>query len=102
MIELLIKLKASINAKDEDGDTALHIVLIKRSHLTNEIKQEDSPGIYGIYQNIGNVTEHRLAIAIACYLIQMGIDTDALNAKGQYYQRVHSLVLPTTRELFGL
>lgn len=82
VIELLIKLKANINAKDEDGDSALHIVIIKKSHLNNDIHQEDSPSIYTIYQNLGHISEHRLAIAIACYLIQMGIDMEVLNSKG--------------------
>lgn len=83
MIERLIKLKANINAKDEDGDSALHIVLIKKSHLNTEIRQEDSADIYAIYQAISHVNEHRVAIAIGCYLIKMGIDLDALNAKNQ-------------------
>lgn len=83
VIELLIKLKANINAKDEDGDTALHLVLIKRAHITTEIHQEDSPNIFTIYQNISHVTENRVAIAIACYLVQMGIDMDSLNNKSQ-------------------
>lgn len=80
---MLVKLKANINAKDEDEDTALHLVLIKRSHLTGEIHQEDSPQIYAIYESINTVTEYRLALAIGCYLIQMGIDLDILNNKGQ-------------------
>lgn len=83
VIELLIKLKANINAKDEDGDSALHITLIKRSQFTNDVSEQDSPGIWSIYQNLNDVSEHRVALAIACYLIQMGIDMDALNAKGQ-------------------
>lgn len=76
-------MKANINAKDEDGDSALHIVLIKKSHLNTEIRQEDSPEIYAIYQSINQVSEHRVAIAIGCYLIKMGIDIDVLNAKSQ-------------------
>lgn len=83
MIELLIKLKANINAKDEDGDTALHLVLIKRSHINTDVHQDDSPAIYNIYQRLEHIEEHRTAIAIACYLIQMGIDLEALNAKSQ-------------------
>jgi E3 ubiquitin-protein ligase mind-bomb len=83
VVELLIKLKANINAKDEDEDTALHLVLIKKAHLNGEIRQEDSPDIFTIYESISQVSEFRLAIAIACYLVQMGIDLDALNSKGQ-------------------
>lgn len=83
MTELLIKLKANLNAKDEDGDTALHLVLIKRTHINSEVTEESSPNIYSIYQAISHIAENRVAIAIACFLVQMGIDIDALNAKGQ-------------------
>ncbi|KAK9888621.1 hypothetical protein WA026_000850 [Henosepilachna vigintioctopunctata] len=83
VIELLIELKANINAKDEDGDTALHLVLIKKAHLTAEIRRENCPQIFAIYEQISQVTDFRLSIAIACYLIQEGIDLDALNNKGE-------------------
>lgn len=83
VIELLIKLKANINAKDEDGDTALHLVLIKRSHINTDVHQDDSPTIYNIYQRLDHISEYKTAVAIACYLVQMGIDLDAFNAKGQ-------------------
>lgn len=82
VIELLVKLKANINATDEDEDSALHIVLMKRSHLSGDVNQRDSPEIYTIYQNI-QTSEYRLAIAIACYLIQQGINTEVSNSKNQ-------------------
>lgn len=78
-----MRLKADINAKDEDGDTALHLILIKRSHINTDVHQEDSPAIYNIHERLDYITEHRTAISIACYLIQMGVDLDALNAKAQ-------------------
>lgn len=83
VIETLVKLKADLNAKDEDGDTALHIVIAKRSNLNGEVNRETSPAIFKIYDSIKQVSENRLAIAIACYLIQMGIDIDSLNSRGQ-------------------
>lgn len=83
VIELLIRLKSNINAKDEDGDTALHIVLIKKAHLNTEIKREECPEIFAIYEQLTSISEYRLALAIACYLVGKGIDTDALNNKGQ-------------------
>ncbi|CAH0558346.1 unnamed protein product [Brassicogethes aeneus] len=83
VIELLVKLKANINAKDEDEDTALHLVLIKRSHMNGDIRQEENPEIFSIYEKLVDVPEHRLALSIACYLVQSGIDLDALNSKGQ-------------------
>lgn len=83
VIELLVKLKANVNAKDEDGDTALHVALLKRANITSEIRQEDSPAIYIIYQQLSYVTEYRLALAISCYLIQIHCDIEATNTKNQ-------------------
>ncbi|CAG9771297.1 unnamed protein product [Ceutorhynchus assimilis] len=82
VIELLVRLKADINATDEDDDTALHMVLMKRSHLDDEVSQSQSPAIHSIYENI-EVAEHKLGIAIACYLIQESINVEAINNKGQ-------------------
>lgn len=59
VIELLVKLRANINAKDEDEDTALHLVLIKRTHIKGEIRQESSPEIYAIYEKLSDVAEYR-------------------------------------------
>lgn len=83
MIELLVRLKANVNAKDEDGDTALHVALLKRANITSEIHQEDSPAIYTIYQQLNYITEYRLALSIACYLIQIHCEIDSTNAKNQ-------------------
>lgn len=83
MIELLIKLNANINAKDEDGDTALHVALIKRANINTEIRQEESPAIYSIHHQLTYITDNRVALSIACYLIQMGCDIEALNSKSQ-------------------
>ncbi|XP_017770647.1 PREDICTED: E3 ubiquitin-protein ligase MIB2 [Nicrophorus vespilloides] len=84
IIELLVKLKADINAKDEDGLTALHIVLTRMSQVCTEIRQEQSPDIFMILQALPEyVIANRQYIAIACYLIQQDIDLELLNAKGQ-------------------
>ncbi|XP_022903103.2 E3 ubiquitin-protein ligase MIB2 [Onthophagus taurus] len=84
VIELLIDLKANINAKDEDGDTALHLALIKRSQFQSDVKENESPNIFQIYQNFNDeITEFKIALAIGCYLIRKGIDLDLLNSKSQ-------------------
>lgn len=83
MIECLVKLRANLNAKDEDGDSALHIVLSKRSNLNGEVSRETSPAIYKIYESLKQITENKLPISVACYLVQMGIDLDSLNSRGQ-------------------
>ena len=83
VVELLIRLNANINAKDEDGDTALHIAVTKRMQMSGEVREEDSPGIYSIHNEFRDRFEDKPALSIASYLIQMGIDVDALNAKEQ-------------------
>lgn len=71
-----------MNAKDEDGDTALHLVLMKKSQITTDVQYEGSPVIHGIYESLESVSEHKTAIAIASYLIKAGIDVEAVNSKG--------------------
>ncbi|CAH1175954.1 unnamed protein product [Phaedon cochleariae] len=83
VIEPLVHLKADINAKDEDDETALHLVLSKRDHLNGDVTADDSPAIYAIYEYLGHVQEGRLAVAIACYLVRAGCDVEAVNGKGR-------------------
>lgn len=83
VIELLIRLKANVNAKDEDGDTALQVALLKRANITSEIREEDSPTIFNIHQQINYVSEYRIALAIACYLVQVRCDIESTNNKNQ-------------------
>lgn len=82
VIELLINLNCDINAVDEDLDSALHIVLIKRSEINTEISNTQSPGVYAIFQQIDNI-EHRTAISLAYFLIQRGITVALTNRKGK-------------------
>lgn len=81
VIELLVNLHSDVNVQDEDGDTSLHLVIIKRGNLTNEVQQATSPDIYAIYEELHHITEHRLAIAIACYLVRVGCSWETLNSK---------------------
>ncbi|CAG9858951.1 unnamed protein product [Phyllotreta striolata] len=83
VVELLIRLGANINAKDEDEDNALHLALTKLNHLSGEVGRDDSPGIYDVYKDLEHLQECRLGVSIACFLVQTGIDSDAINSKGQ-------------------
>lgn len=83
IVELLIQLKANINARDDDGNTAVHLVLIKRANLNAILQHNESPQILAIYESLTNICENRAAIAIACFLFQMGIDVNVTNTKGQ-------------------
>lgn len=80
-IEKLVDLKCDILAKDEDGDNAMHLTIIKKANLVQEVPQQEAPKIYEIYQQLGHVQEHRLMYTLLCYLAQEGCKMDA-NYKG--------------------
>lgn len=81
VIEKLIDLGCDILAKDEDGDNAMHLCVIKKANLVQEICQNESPKIYDIYQSLTNVTENKLMYAILCYLGHEGCPIEK-NYKG--------------------
>lgn len=68
-------------AKDEDGDNALHLTIIKKANLVQEVPQQEAPKIYEIYQQLGHIQEHRLMYTLLCYLAQEGCKMEA-NYKG--------------------
>lgn len=65
--------------KDEDGDNAMHLCVIKKNNLTQEVNPTEAPKIYGIYQSLGHCHENRLMYAILCYLAQSGCQLDSNN-----------------------
>lgn len=79
-IEKLVELGCDILAKDEDGDNAMHLTIIKKANLVQEVPQHEAPKIYEIYQQL-NHHEHRLMYALLCYLAQEGCRIEA-NYKG--------------------
>lgn len=81
-IEKLVELGCFIQAKDEDGDNAMHLCVIKKSNLVQEIPQQEAPQIWEIYQSIPHITENRLMCAILCYLAKNGCSIEA-NNKGK-------------------
>jgi E3 ubiquitin-protein ligase mind-bomb len=80
-IEKLVELKCDILAKDEDGDNAMHLTIIKKANLVQEVPQQEAPKIFEIYQQLTQVQEHRLMYTLLCYLAQEGCKMDA-NYKG--------------------
>lgn len=81
-IEKLIELKCDIAAKDEDGDNAMHLCIIKKANLVQEISPTDSPKIYEMYQMLGPIiSEHPMMYALLCYLSKEGCPVD-INYKG--------------------
>jgi len=84
VVELLISLKAAVDAVDEDGSTALHLVINKRESINTEISELEAPTIFGIYSQIsGSIPENTVAIAIACYLVEEGCLLSTLDNKGK-------------------
>ncbi|KAJ1522563.1 hypothetical protein ONE63_001749 [Megalurothrips usitatus] len=86
LVELCVSLRADVHAEDEDGDTALHLALMKRSSIAvSDVNELEAPTIYGIYAMlVGRVgVQHPVAIAIACYLIQEGCSLEKQNKKGK-------------------
>lgn len=84
VVELLVSLQASVDAVDEDGASALHLVLTKRASINTDISELEAPTIFGIFSQISStVTEHTVAIALACYLVEEGCSLSLVDAKGK-------------------
>jgi E3 ubiquitin-protein ligase mind-bomb len=80
-IEKLVDLKCDILAKDEDGDNAMHLSIIKKANLSQEVPQLEAPKIYEIFQQLSHIQEHRLMYTLLCFLAQEGCKMEA-NYKG--------------------
>lgn len=78
-IEKLVNLGCDVLAKDEDGDNAMHLCVIKKTNLTQEVNVTEAPKIYEIYQSLAHCQENRLMYAILCYLAQSGCQIDTNN-----------------------
>uniref|UniRef100_A0A8C4F2T2 E3 ubiquitin-protein ligase MIB2 n=1 Tax=Dicentrarchus labrax TaxID=13489 RepID=A0A8C4F2T2_DICLA len=84
LVQLLVAEGADVNMEDEDGDTAMHVALL-RPQLANVMlspavgtssTEESSEGL------LGN-TELSVGAAIACFLAQEGADINYANHKGK-------------------
>lgn len=73
-IEKLVKLGSDITARDEDGDNAMHLCVIKKANLlqASEPTLETSPDIFAIYTSLAYINEDRLMYTILCYLSRLG------------------------------
>uniref|UniRef100_A0A3B5KZ20 E3 ubiquitin-protein ligase MIB2 n=1 Tax=Xiphophorus couchianus TaxID=32473 RepID=A0A3B5KZ20_9TELE len=77
LVQLLVDEGADVNMEDEDGDTAMHVALL-RPQLAN-VMLTPSLNASGL---LGN-TELNVAMAIACFLAQEGADISYANHKGK-------------------
>lgn len=81
-IERLVQLGCDVRARDEDGDNAMHLCVIKKSNLVQEVPRAEAPHIWEIYRGLDQIVENRLMCAILCYLLRSGCQIEA-NNKGK-------------------
>jgi E3 ubiquitin-protein ligase mind-bomb len=48
VVELVVSMSADVHAEDEDGDTGLHLALMKRASIATEVHELEAPTIYGV------------------------------------------------------
>lgn len=81
LIELLVGFGANINAEDEDGDTGMHLALMKQK---SEVDIKDAQTISGIVEHLnGQGLEKCNGFAIACFIAQEGGNHTHKNHKGK-------------------
>jgi E3 ubiquitin-protein ligase mind-bomb len=86
-IEKLVELKCDILAKDEDGDNAMHLCVIKKVNLVQEVSAEEAPKIAEIFQTI-TVAENRLMATLLCFLAQEGCKMEPNNKGARIFDWV--------------
>lgn len=85
VVELLVDStgNADIRASDEDGDTALHLALIKNSG-NPQIHPDHAPTITQILSDISRRGfENNMSLALACYLVQKGCSITVPNNRSK-------------------
>ncbi|XP_041378188.1 E3 ubiquitin-protein ligase MIB2-like [Gigantopelta aegis] len=81
LIELMVSQGANVNVADEDGDTCLHLALMRQSVAT---EKDTSPMLDAIRTQLGMTEdEHQTGAAIACYLAQQGANLFHKNLSGK-------------------
>ncbi|TFK13862.1 KH domain-containing, RNA-binding, signal transduction-associated protein 1 [Platysternon megacephalum] len=88
LVQLLVREGSDVNAEDEDGDTAMHIVLERQqlmSIMAEEQEMGEGPSLFSKLKAsgfLGNV-ELNVGAAIACFLAQEGADINYANHRGK-------------------
>ncbi|XP_030376878.1 E3 ubiquitin-protein ligase MIB2 [Scaptodrosophila lebanonensis] len=91
VIERLVKLSCDVNAKDEDGDNAMHLCIIKKSNLQQaaEPAQDEAPEIHKFYMSLLTTSvrrEDRLMYSILIYLSRHGCRVEVNNANASIFE----------------
>ncbi|KAG0711656.1 E3 ubiquitin-protein ligase MIB2 [Chionoecetes opilio] len=83
VVELLVNHNADITACDEDGDTPLHLALLKNS-TTSLTHPTHAPTISQILTDIGQRGfKNNVSLALACFLAQRGCTVTAANHRNK-------------------
>ncbi|GFR94762.1 E3 ubiquitin-protein ligase MIB2, partial [Elysia marginata] len=81
LLELLVSRGARVNVTDEDGDTCLHLALMRQTVAT---EKDGSPMLDAIRSQLNlSEGEDQTGAAIACYLAQHGAELRARNNQGK-------------------
>ncbi|KAH8248960.1 hypothetical protein KR032_004576 [Drosophila birchii] len=93
VIERLVRLSCDVNAKDEDGDNAMHLCVIKKSNLQSaaEPLPEEAPEIHKFYQSLVQTSvrpEDRLMYSILIYLSRAGCRVELNNANASIFESI--------------
>uniref|UniRef100_A0A669ESU8 E3 ubiquitin-protein ligase MIB2 n=1 Tax=Oreochromis niloticus TaxID=8128 RepID=A0A669ESU8_ORENI len=78
LVQLLVDEGADVNMEDEDGDTAMHVALL-RPQLANVMRAATDLNATGV---LGS-TELSIGTAVACFLAMEGADISYANHKGK-------------------
>ncbi|XP_061388024.1 E3 ubiquitin-protein ligase MIB2-like, partial [Musca vetustissima] len=83
VIEKLVNLGCDVTARDEDGDNAMHLCVVKKNNIlqASEPTIADSPEIFAIYESLSYIHEDRLMYTLLCYLHRLGCQIE-YNNKG--------------------
>ncbi|KAG7169704.1 E3 ubiquitin-protein ligase MIB2-like [Homarus americanus] len=83
VVELLVDSNADIRACDEDGDTTLHLALLKNSTIP-QAHPTHAPTITQILTDIAQRGfENNVSLALACYLAQKGCNVTVANNRSK-------------------
>lgn len=83
--ELLVQAGADINKPDNDGDTAMHMSLLRRSEVQPQsLSASNSPAVTAVMQSLLESGQRGAdtRLALACFLANRGGDLHRTNKKG--------------------
>lgn len=84
LIELLVTMGSNLNAEDEDGDTGLHLALMRQRTGFADVNEMEAPTIHMILEDLhAKGLERNVGLAVACYLAQENGNLHHKNRQGK-------------------